>query len=106
MTTLEPPVPLAKLLGAIEAAKTDELATPTVSAVRVLDTDLRKFTPAKSSASLRAVVESVGTYFLELDDSSGEVLLHTTTPQVVSKVNRSLEDLVGGVKVSEWPEER
>lgn len=100
---LEPRVPLSLLLSKIEAAKADTLATPTIAAVRVLDDELKKFKPDRLVVTLRSVVEIVGRRFLEVDEISGEVRLHTTAAQIVAEVDRSLNDLLSGVNSADWP---
>ncbi len=106
LSRLEPRVPLTKLLDAFEEAKRDELATPTVSSVRVQHQELRQFRPEKLTAALSAVREIVGRRFLEIDELSGEVRLHSTAAQLVAEVDRSLRDLFEtGITASQWPEE-
>lgn len=94
LSTLEPQVPLQRLLAGLEHAKRDQKARPSVVAVRALDTDLQSFTPERLVAALDAVETIVGPRWLEVD-SSGSVLLHATAGQIVAEVERNLRDLLG-----------
>lgn len=92
--TLEPQVPLQRLLEGLERAKGDQKAPPTVYAVRVEDPELSQFEPERLVAALEAVQTIIGTRWFEVE-SSGTVAMHHTAPQIVAEVERHLRDLFG-----------
>lgn len=111
MTEMEPRVPLKVLLLALEAEKADLAAVPTVNAARAVSAELKRFAPERLVASLRAVNEIVGNRFIEVDEVSTQIRLHTSAAQIVAELDRSLLDLFGdatddGVDSTDWPEER
>lgn len=95
VTTLEPTVPLQRLLDKLEEAKGDTKAIPNVNAVRVLDPEvLTQFEPEKLIAALQAVQTIIGDRWIEVENS-GEVRLHHTANQIVAEVERGLRSLFG-----------
>jgi hypothetical protein len=94
LSTLEPQVPLQRLLEGLEEAKSDQKARPSVYTVRAGDDELKQFTPERLVAALEAVQTIIGTRWLEVE-GSGEVALHHTAPQIVAEVERHLRDLFG-----------
>lgn len=95
LAELDRRVPLLSLLQTLEAAKHDHLETPTVTAARLMNNDLRTFPPERLMASLLAVEEIVGHRWIEVDRGTREVRLHGTAGQVVAEVERNLRDLFG-----------
>lgn len=106
LTQLEPQVPLQRLLSALERAKTDALAQPSVKGVRPLDPELQRFSPERLTAALSAVEEIIGKRWLEVENG-GDVVLHHTAPQIVAEVERQLRDMFGinAVPLSEEAED-
>jgi hypothetical protein len=94
LSTLEPQVPLQRLLTGIEAAKSDHRARPNINAVRVLDEELKRFAPDRLSAALQAVQTIVGQRWIEVE-RGGDVVLHHTASQLVAEVERQLRDMFG-----------
>ena len=104
LSDLEPQVPLRLLLEGIESAKTDAMARPNIKSVRAVDDTLKGFTPEKLTTALKAVETIVGTRWLEVDASSGDVKLHHNAEQVVAEVERNLQDMFGpGINAAEQP---
>lgn len=103
LTTLEPRVPLQRLLETLERAKQDELETPTVTAARLMDPELKKFKPERLTASLEAVQVIAGRRWIEVDSGTRSVRLHGTAGQVVAEVERNLRDMFG-VDATDRPE--
>jgi hypothetical protein len=95
LVDLEPRVPLLTLLETLEQAKGDELETPTVTAARLLNPELKRFPPERLTASLSAVEEIVGHRWIEVDGTTREIRLHGTSGQIVAEVERNLRDLFG-----------
>jgi hypothetical protein len=94
LSTLEPQVPLQRLLEGLEHAKSDQKARPSVYAVRVGDAELSQFEPERLVAALEAVQTIIGTRWMEVE-SSGAVALHHTAPQIVAEVERHLRAMFG-----------
>jgi hypothetical protein len=90
----EPQVPLQRLLEGLELAKSDRIARPNVYTVRARDPELEPFSPERLVAALDAVETIIGSRWLEVE-SSGDVVLHHTAPQIVAEVERHLRDLFG-----------
>lgn len=102
LTSLEPTVPLRRLLTGIEAAKTDAKARPNINSVRAVDVELKQFSPEKLNAALKAVETIVGQRWLEVEPS-GNVRIHGTAEQILAEVNRNLQDMFG-VNALDHPE--
>lgn len=94
LATLEPQVPLQRLLAGIEETKSDPKARPNVYTVRAGDSELKQFSPERLIAALEAVETIIGRRWLEVEPS-GDVLLHHTASQIVAEVERHLRDLFG-----------
>lgn len=103
LSTLEPQVPLMLLLETLEKAKTDDKEVPSVTAVRLMNPQLKAFLPERLLASLGAVETIVGRRWIEVDVGSKEVRLHATAGQIVAEVERNLRDMYG-VDALERPE--
>jgi hypothetical protein len=87
-------VPLFVLLDGLEEAKNDEMAKPNVYSVRAVNPDLKRFTPERLTAALRAVETIIGNRWIEVE-SGGDVTLHNTASQIVAEVERNLRELLG-----------
>lgn len=85
-------VPLALLLQKLEDAKDDQLATPSVSAVRVLTPELQPFPPERLEATLDGVMGILGPHWLELIRPAGHVLLNQSASQIMTELRRRLRD--------------
>jgi len=85
-------VPLQVLLGGLEQEKSDTKAMPNVIAVRAKLTQLQEFTPERLIAQLKAVQTIVGDQWIKVE-SSGEVAMHQTTPQLLAEIERNVSDL-------------
>ena len=94
LTQQEPQVPLFVLLDGLEEAKNDEMAKPNVYSVRAVNPDLKRFTPERLTAALRAVETIIGNRWIEVE-SGGDVTLHNTASQIVAEVERNLRELLG-----------
>lgn len=95
LSTLEPQVPLMLLLETLEEAKNDEKEVPSVTAVRLMNTQLKGFLPERLLASLSAVQTIVGRRWIEVDSGTKEVRLHANAGQIVAEVERNLRDMYG-----------
>lgn len=94
LTTLEPQVPLQRLLEGLERTKSDQKARPSVYTVRVGDGELSQFEPERLVAALEAVQTIIGTRWIEVEPG-GTVELHHTAPQIVAEVERHLRAMFG-----------
>lgn len=88
-------VPLHRLLDGIERAKDDKKAQPNVNFVRARDPELAEFGPERLIAALAAVETIIGKRWIEVDNTSGGVLLKGTADQIVAEFERLLRDMFG-----------
>lgn len=85
-------VPLQVLLDGLEQEKIDPKAIPNVIAVRAKLQQLQDFEPERLIARLRAVASIVGAQWIEVE-TSGNVAMHQTTPQLLAEIERNVLDL-------------
>jgi len=88
-------VPLRTLLEAIEQQKTDPLATPTIEVARTLSPALKQFSPEKLRAVLAGVAQIVGRNWIEFDEASSGIHLQQAVEQIVTEVERVLDQELG-----------
>ena len=88
----ESEVPLAILIGILESLKEDEKAVPNVKAARMVNDELKKFSPNRLIARLKAVEMIVGDRWLEVEDS-GDVKMNQTGRQILGQLNRQIGTL-------------
>ncbi|MFF2845537.1 ATP-binding protein [Streptomyces sp. NPDC058001] len=91
----QPPVPLRKLLKKLEECKEDTLSEPNVNAVRIMDPRLKQYEPERLVAALHAVQTIVGSRWIEVSKTSGNVRLSQTTESIINEVDRRLQDDLG-----------
>jgi hypothetical protein len=95
LTEDQPPVPIKRLLMGLEKAKEDALSRPNVAAVRALDPVLAIYKPERLVAALRAVEIIVGARWLEVFESSFEVVMNHTANQILTELERRSQDELG-----------
>ncbi len=101
----QPPVPLKKLLKRLEECKGDVLSQPNVRAVRMIDPRLKMYEPERLVAALQAVQTIVGTRWIEVNKTSGDVRMSHTAESIITEVDRRLQDDLGlPAVVDEIPE--
>ena len=86
-------IPLRVLLDGLEQAKEDVKATPNVHAVRAKYRSLEQFEPERLIARLQAVETIIDSHWIEVADS-GEVIMHQTAEQILSKLERNIAGLM------------
>lgn len=87
-------IPLRVLLDGLEQAKKDVKATPNIHAVRAKYRPLEQFEPERLIARLKAVENIIGNRWIEVDDDSGEVIMHHTAEQILSELDRDIAGLM------------
>lgn len=87
-------VPLHVLLYGLERERKDDKATPNVFVVRATEPGLREFEPERLIARLKAAENVIGRRWMEVNDDSGEVIMHQTAEQIISELERNIEDLM------------
>ncbi len=88
-------IPLEILLKCLEEDQEDPKATPNVAVVRSRINELRKFTPERLTARLKAMQSIVGTRWIEIDDDSYEVVMHHNSHEILKELERNTRDLQG-----------
>ncbi|MFF5590775.1 ATP-binding protein [Streptomyces althioticus] len=91
----QPPVPLKKLLKRLEECKEDVLSQPNVRAARMMDARLKMYEPERLVAALQAVQTIVGTRWIEVNKTSGDVRMSHTAESIITEVDRRLQDDLG-----------
>ena len=87
-------IPVQELLHGLELEKSDPKATPNVYAVRrAKNQTFREFEPERLLARLKAVENLVGVRWIEVEEDSGNVLMHQTAGQILAEVERNIGDL-------------
>ena len=85
-------VPLRVLLQGLEEEKNDPIAIPNVIAVRAKLPELAKFAPSHLIARLMGIQSIIGSRWIEVDDE-GTVIMHHTSDQLLSELQRNIIDL-------------
>ena len=80
-------VPLEVLLQGLEDRKGDHKATPNVIAVRAKDGRLEEFEPERLIARLKAVEAIVGSRWLEVESTTGQVRMHHTARRILEQLD-------------------
>ena len=88
-------VPVRILLDGLEIEKKDPKSVPNVAAVRAANPTLRNFELDKLVARLKAVENIVGSRWIEVDQSSYSVRMHTTADQVEEMLTKNIQQLPG-----------
>ena len=57
--------------------------------------ELKKFTPERLTARLKAMQSIIGTRWIEIDDDSYEVIMHHNAPEILKELERNTTDLHG-----------
>ena len=83
------------LLKCLEEDQEDPNATPNVAVVRSRMNELKKFTPDRLTARLKALQSIVGTRWIEIDDDSYEVVMHHDSHEVLKELERNTRVLQG-----------
>lgn len=87
-------VPLGTVLYGLERETKDVKATPNVFAVRATEPGLREFEPERLIARLKAAENIIGRRWMEVNDDSGEVIMHHTAEQIIAELERNVEALM------------
>ena len=85
-------VPLQTLLYHLEELKTD-IAQPNLHAVRMKDRALVAHTPGRLAAYVSALQELLGDQWIEIDESSLDVTLHSSPEQIERQLSHVLGEL-------------
>ena len=97
-------VPLGAVLYGLERERKDVKATPNLFAVRVTEPGLREFEPERLIARLKAAENVIGRRWMEVNDDSGEVIMHQTAEQIILELERNVGDIMpAAAGVSETP---
>ena len=88
-------VPLSDLLSGLEHEKSDHKATPSVIAVRAKYRKLQDFEPERLIARLKSVENIIGSRWIEVEEDSGNVLMHQTADQILVEFHRNIGTLIG-----------
>ena len=86
-------VPLRELLDRLEQEKTDTKAIPNVAVIRSSHEPLRQFGLDHVIARLKAVENIVGVRWIELDETSRDVIMHQTSEHIMDEFQRNIEHL-------------
>ncbi len=86
-------IPLRDLLDGLEEEKLDPKATPSIVAVRAKRAVLGDFEPERLTARLKAVENIVGERWIEVDEDSGQVIMHQTADQILSHFHFNIDGL-------------
>ena len=86
-------IPLEILLKCLEEDQEDPNATPNVAVVRSRMDELKKFTPERLTARLKAMQSIIGTRWIEIDDDSYEVILHHNAQEILKELERNTTDI-------------
>lgn len=86
-------VSLSILLQGLEKEKHDQKAPPNIIAVRAKNPELQNFEPDRLVARLKAVESIIGSRWIEVEWSSGCVLMHQTAEQLLVQLKNDIENL-------------
>lgn len=86
-------IPIRMLFAGLEDEKSDEMATPSVVAVRAKNPILESFEPERLTARLKAVENIVGERWIEVDENSGQVIMHQSADQILDHLRQNVEGL-------------
>ena len=93
--TLEGEIPLGILLKCLEEDQEDPNATPNIAVVRSRMHQLKKFTPERLTARLKAMQSIIGTRWIEIDEDSYEVVMHHNAQEILRELERNTTDPYG-----------
>lgn len=93
--TIQPPVPLKRLLDGLELAKADRKSKPNVSAVRAKDPRLEDYEPERLVSALKAVETIVGPRWIDVNEVSWDVRMSHTAAQILTELERRSRDDLG-----------
>ena len=88
-------IPLQTLLKCLEEDQNDPNATPNVAVVRSRMEPLKKFTPERLTARLKAMQSIIGTRWIEIDEDSYEVVMHHNAQEILKELQRNTAELHG-----------
>lgn len=97
----QPPVPIDRLIHGLEREKEDVYSRPNVAAVRTKDEVLKAYEPERLVAALKAVQTIIGARWLEVSDTSFEVIMSHTAEQILDELDRRSQ---GEVRFHRTPE--
>ena len=86
-------IPLRVLLGRLEELKDDYYAKPNLAVVRSKEEELRRYTPERLTARLKALESIVGSRWIEVDEESYEVAMHQNVQEILKELERNTTDL-------------
>ena len=86
-------VPLEILLNCLEEDKKDPNATPNIAVVRSRMDELKRFTPDRLTARLKAMQSIIGIRWIEIDEDSYEVVMHSNAREILKELERNMMDL-------------
>ena len=86
-------IPLGSLLEGLEDQKKDLLAVPDYKVVRVKNDSLMAFEPERLAASLKGVESILGQRWIEVDDTSGHVIMHQSSDEILKALRNRMNDL-------------
>ena len=87
-------VPIGAILYGLERERKDVKATPNVFVVRATEPGLREFEPERLIARLKAAESVIGRHWMEVNEDSGEVIMHHTAEQIIAELERNIEALM------------
>ena len=98
--TAEGEIPLEILLECLEEDQEDPNATPNIAVVRSRMDQLKKFTPERLTARLKAMQSIIGTRWIEIDEDSYEVVMHHNAQEILKELERNTTGLHGRFPLS------
>ena len=99
-------IPLEVLLSSLEEDQNDPNAIPNIAVVRSRMDQLKKFSPERLTARLKALESIVGTRWIQIDEESYEVVMHHNAREILKELERNTTDLQGRFPfISPEPEE-
>ena len=94
-------VPLRDLLTWLEQEKADTVTTPNVAVIRSKHASLHQFDPDHLIARLTAVENIVGVRWIEVEETSREVIMHQTSENILEEFNRNIDDISATLNIDE-----
>ena len=86
-------IPLKIVLDGLEEAKSDRLAVPNYNVVRAKNDSLMAFEPERLGASLKGVEMVLEKRWLEVDEDSGQVIMHQSSDEIIKALKDKMTDL-------------
>lgn len=86
-------IPLKTLLDGLEEAKSDRLAVPNYNVVRAKNDSLMAFEPERLGASLKGVESILEKRWIEVDENSGQVIMHQSSDEIIKALKDKMTDL-------------